>query len=98
LDHASLDPRSFGSNDSKTVPHKPPAEQARAAYIARVVAEAPPMSDAQVDRIALLLRPKAATNAASLISVDQYRHWEMVRHLDSENPGRHGFFTAEDAA
>lgn len=37
----------------------------RAAYIARVVAEAPPLSDAQTDFIATLLRPGSVRRSAS---------------------------------
>lgn len=36
----------------------------RAAYIARVVAEAPPLTDAQIDHIAVLLRPRDDKRAA----------------------------------
>jgi hypothetical protein len=101
LDHASKDPRSCRSKDTSNLSPTTPAGQAatRAAYIARVVSEAPPLTDAQLDHLAVLLRPRAAAaNAAPLISVDQYRHWEIVRYLDEETPGRNGYFTAEDAA
>lgn len=30
------------------------------------------------------------------MSFATWSHWEIVRYLDSENPGRNGFFTAED--
>jgi len=36
-------------------------DEKRAAYIARVVAEAPPLSDEQIDLISVLLRPDADT-------------------------------------
>lgn len=97
MDHASIDPRS-GSTDTKTVPHKTPAEQAaRAAYIARVIEKAPKMSAAQADCIALLFRPVAATNAAPLISVDNYRSWE-IRRFENAETGAHGYFTADGEA
>lgn len=44
------------------------AKEKRAAYIARVVAEAPPLTDAQIDHIAVLLRPRPA-RAAHIESV-----------------------------
>lgn len=101
MDHASLDPRSSGSNDSKTVPYKSPAGQAaRAAYIARVVAEAPPLTDAQIDHIAVLLRPRAQqSNATPTISVSDWVKWENKRYIEAtETPGIHGTYGNEVAA
>lgn len=40
------------------------AAEKLAEYVARVVAEAPPLTDAQRDRIAALLRPTKARDAA----------------------------------
>lgn len=103
--HATQDPRSFGSQDGNTVPSKAPSKQAATreaeidAYVARVVSEAPKRSDEFLDRIAVLLRPPAErTNAAPGISIDQYRYWENRRYLDSETPGKFGFFGAGEAA
>jgi len=31
------------------------------------------------------------------ITTATWLHWEIVRSLDAENPGRNGFFTAETA-
>jgi hypothetical protein len=100
LAHASPFSCSYKNDDKTTVQADTSTKQAArvAAYIARVVSEAPPLSDAQLDHIAVLLRPVIRQNGTPTISVDDYRYWEIRRHLDSETPGRHGYFTAEDAA
>jgi hypothetical protein len=41
-------------------------------------------------------RGSYASNATEM-SFATWAHWEIVRYLDSENPGRNGYFTAEDA-
>lgn len=99
--YVSPDPRSYGPEDTQTLssPSKASQAEARAAYIARVVAEAPPLTDAQIDHIAVLLRPRAQrSNATPAVSVSDWQSWEIRRHLDSENPGRHGSFNSKDAA
>lgn len=99
--HATPDPRSIGSDDVHTIPSNSEAKQAatRAAYIAQVISEAPPISDEVIDRIAVLLRPRvASTNATPFITLANYSHWEMKRYLEAQGPSRHGYFTAEDAA
>lgn len=94
LVHASPDPRSYGSEDTHTVSRPSQASQAasRAAYIESILADWPAPTPKQERTIGSLLG-----NGGGL-SVDVYRHWEIRRQIDSENPGRHGFFTAEDAA
>jgi hypothetical protein len=94
LVHATPDPRSYGPEDTVTVPSTPLSKQAdtRAAYIESILADWPAPTPMQQRTIGSLLG-----NGGGL-SVDTYRHWEIRRHIDSENPGRHGFFTAEDAA
>lgn len=99
--HATPDPRSFGSDDVHTIPSNSEAKQAatRAAYIAQVVSEAPPISDEVIDRIAVLLRPRAATvNGTAAISIADYHYWETRRYLQSQGPSQHGYYTAGDAA
>lgn len=90
--HAHPDPRSFGL-DTGTLPSpaKPSQAAARAAYIESILAEWPAPTSQQERTIGALLGNGGLT-------VDEYRHWEMVRYLDSENPGRHGYFDAEKAA
>lgn len=99
--HANPGPRSFGPESTSNISATTTAGQAatRAAYIARVVSEAPPLTNEQIDHLAVLLRPRvAAANAAPAISVAQYQSLEVRRYLDSQTPGKFGFFTAEDAA
>jgi hypothetical protein len=101
LVHAIPDPRSFGSEGTQTVSSPAQASQAaaRAAYIARVVAEAPPLTDELIDRLAGIIRPRVErTNATPFINEKQYQSWEIRRHLDSETPGKFGVFTAEGEA
>lgn len=91
--HATPDPRSYGSDDTQTVSRPAQASQAaaRAAYIESILTDWPAPTPKQERTIGSLL-------AGGGISVATYRHWEIVRYLDSENPGRNGYFTAEDAA
>jgi hypothetical protein len=63
-----------------------------------VVSEAPPLSAEQVDLLAVMLAPAIRQNATPTVSIAEFQHWEIRRHLESESPGRHGYFTAEDAA
>lgn len=97
--HAHPDPRSFGL-DTGTLPSAAQASQAakRAAYIARVVAEAPPLSAAQTDHLSGLLRAGVEKNATPFINERQYQSLEYRRHLDNETPGKFGFFTADGEA
>lgn len=98
MTHATQIPCSYGTQDIDTVPRTASDRQAatRAAYIARVVSEAPPLSTEQVDLLAVMLAPAIRQNATPAVSVAEYQHWEIRRHLDAETPGRHGYF--EDAA
>lgn len=91
--HAHPDPRSFGL-DTGTLPSpaKPSQAEARAAYIESILADWPAPTPQQERTIGSMLG-----NGTPSISVDQYRHWEIVRHLDAET-GRNGYFTAENAA
>lgn len=98
MDHAYPSPRSFGL-DTHNLPSSPQASQAaekRAAYIARVVAEAPPLTAAQIDRLAGIFSPVVErTNATPAISVGTYQTWEMKRYEDA---GQHGYYTADGEA
>lgn len=99
--YATPERRSFRPEDTQTVPSASQASQAakRAAHIARLVAEAPPISDAGIDLLAVLLRPRVErSNATPIINEKQYQSWEVRRHLDSETPGKFGFFTADGEA
>lgn len=106
LVYATPDPRSFESEDTNTLPSKPQSKQAAAreaaidAYIARVVSEAPKRSDEFLDRIAVLLRPRATrNNGTAWLSAKQYQSWEIKRHLQAtESPGIHGTYGDEVAA
>lgn len=93
--HATPDPRSYGPDDTQTVSRPPQASQAaaRAAYIESILTDWPAPTPKQERTIGSLLG-----NGTPVISVAQYSHWEIVRFLDAETPGRNGYFTAEDAA
>lgn len=98
--HATPEPRSYGSEDIRTLqaPGQDRQAAARAAYIARVVAEAPPLTDAQIDHIAVLLRPRVErSNATPVITEAQYTSWEYRRYLDTET-ARHGYYTSDGEA
>jgi hypothetical protein len=93
--HASLgsseDPK-IRSTISAPAPDRQAAKEA--AHIARLVAAAPPLTDAQIDRIAVLLRPRAErANATPAISAAQYQSLEYRRYLDAET-APYGYFTA----
>lgn len=94
--HATPDPRSYGPDDTQTVSRPTPASQAaaRAAYIESILADWPAPTPKQERTIGSLL----GTPSIPAMPLDVYRHWEVVRYLDEETPGRNGFFTAEDAA
>jgi hypothetical protein len=87
---AHVTPDDSCSNRSDAVANLPATAaasqaDARAAYIARVVSEAPPLSDATIDRLAVLLRPRAITaNATPTITVADYQSWEIRRALAAE--------------
>lgn len=98
--NASSIPRSYEIDNTKTVPHTTRARQpeTRAEWIARVVSEAPPLSDAQLDYLAVLLRPvirQHRANATPTISMADYQSWEIRNHLTA---GTHGTFTADGEA
>lgn len=40
---------------------------------------------------------RAAWHAAPILTIDQWRSWEIRRFLDSQHPGRHGYFTNDEA-
>jgi len=95
LAHASPVSRSYETDDVTTLPCTTPTNQAatRAAYIESVLADWPAPSLRQQRTIGALLG-----NGTPAISVAEFQNWEFRRHLDAETPGRHGQFTAEDAA
>ena len=95
LVHAAPDPRSYRSDDTQTVSRPPQASQAanRAAYIESILANWPAPTPRQERTIGSLLG-----NGSGGLTVAQYSHWEIVRYLDAETPGRNGYFTAEGAA
>lgn len=37
-------------------------------------------------------------NATPTITVADWQHWEVRRHIDSETPGKHGTFTSGPVA
>lgn len=101
MDHAYPSPCSSGL-DTHNLPSPTQASQAAEreaaidAYIARVVAKAPKRSDAVLDHIAVLLRPRVErTNATPAIAVGTYQTWEMKRYEDA---GKHGYYTADGEA
>jgi len=104
LVHATQNPRSYGSQDIKSVPSAPEASQAesREEYIARIVSGAPPIPRETLDRLAVLLRPaiqRQRANATPALTVADWVKWENKRYVEAtETPGIHGIYGDEVAA
>lgn len=99
--HANPTPCSYGIEPNVNLYSSPTERQAatRADYIARVVSEAPPLRDEQIDLLAVMLGPAIRQNAAPLITVAEYQGLEIQRHiLHAETPGKFGIFGTSELA
>ena len=93
--HATPDFCSIKSEATKTIPRTTQSDQAetRAAYIASVLADWPPLTPQQQNTIGALLG-----NATPIVSVAEYQTLEIRRHLDAETPGKYGYFGNDEVS